>query len=113
MDKLDLAQTTTDPKILDELSKDKNFYVRYRVAQNLNTIPETLDYLSKDEDFCVRWNVAKNLNTSPEILKQMSIVEENDYVRYYIKNNRNCLLETWKYLSALELLEELSLIYNM
>jgi hypothetical protein len=41
-------------------------------------------------------------------LKQMSIVEENDYVKYCIKNNPNCSEETWRYLSALEILETLS-----
>jgi len=37
----------------------------------------------------------------------MSIVEDDDSVKYYIKNNPNCSEETWKYLSALEILETL------
>ena len=41
-----LAETTTDPKILDELSKDEDCYVRWRVAQNPNITPETLKQMS-------------------------------------------------------------------
>ena len=134
MNKLDLAKTTTNPKILDELSKDEDWGVRWGVAVNSNTSPETLDYLSRDEDYnvryrvarnlnttseildylskdkysSVRWGVADNSNTSPETLKQMSIAEDSYYVKYSIKNNPNCLLETWKYLSALEIIKTLS-----
>ena len=107
MNKLDLAETTTDPVILDELSRDENWLVRLEVARNPNTSPKTLDYLSKDESWSVRWGVARNLNTTPETLKQMSIVEENDYIKYHIKNNPNCSEETWKYLAALEILKTL------
>jgi len=40
-------------------------------------------------------------------LKQMSIDEDNETVKYFIKNNLNCSEETWKYLSALEILKTL------
>ena len=134
MNKLELSIKTSDPKILDELSRDENWLVRswvaenlnttpeildylskdedsgvrYWVAINLNTSPETLDYLSRDEDYDVRWEVARNLNTSPETLKQMAIDEEGYSIKDSIKDNPNCPLETWKYLSALEILETLS-----
>jgi len=133
MDEYTLARTTTDPVILDELSKDKNWIVRVWVALNLNTSPETLNELSKDKDFyvrcgvadspntspetlnelskdenpSVRCRVADSPNTSPETLKQMAIVEEDDITKFYIKTNRNCPEETWRYLSALEILETL------
>ena len=81
MDNYYLAQTTTDPVILDELSRDKHWWVR--------------------------WDVAYNLNTSPETLKQMSIDEDYLYVKHAIKANPNCPLETWKYLSALEIITAL------
>ncbi len=103
-----LAQTTTDPEVLDELSKDEDFYVRWDVAENPNTTSETLDYLSKDEYWYIRCGVANNTNTTSETLKQMAKVETNSYVKYYIKKHPNCLEETWKYLSALELIESLS-----
>jgi hypothetical protein len=129
-----LAQTTKDPAILDELSKDEHYYVHYAVAENPNTTPETLNYLSKDKNFNVRYRVAENpnttletlnylskdenclvrcyvadnSNTTPEILKEMAKVETDSYVKELIKNNPNCSEETWKYLSALELIESLS-----
>jgi hypothetical protein len=131
MNKLQLAETTTDPVILDELSKNANYlvrwdvalnsntspetldylskdevhYVRCNVASNLNTSPETLDYLSRDKHWWVRCNVARNPNTTPETLKEMAKVETNVQVKYYIKNNHNCSEETYKYLSALEILK--------
>ena len=107
MNKRQLALTTTDPKVLDELSRDENWLVRSWVAENLNTKQETLDYLSKDECWYVRWRVAQNSNTMPETLKQIAIVEDNETVKYVIKNNPNCSEETWNYLSALEILETL------
>jgi len=82
MDKIKLAETTTDPAILDEFSRDEDYYVRRGVTHNPNTSPETL--------------------------KQMAIVEDDvDQVRYFIKNNPNCSLETYKYLSALEIIKTL------
>jgi hypothetical protein len=97
----------TTPETLDYLSKDKDSWVRWRVALNPNTTPQTLDYLSKDIDCLVRWRVAENTNTSPETLKQMSIVEYNGYVKNAIKIHPNCSEETYKYLSALEIIEAL------
>ena len=81
MNKLYLARTTTDPKILDELSKDGDCYVR--------------------------WRVAKNPNTSPETLKKMSIVEEDYYLKYRIENNPNCSEETRRYLLAVKVVEDI------
>jgi len=107
MDKRQLAQTTTDPVILDELSKNEDFLVRCGVAENTNTSPKTLNYLSKDITISVRLCIARNLNTTPETLKQMSIVEESDWIKSEIQNNPNCLEETWKYLSALKILKTL------
>jgi len=97
----------TSQEVLNRLSKDQDRQVRLNVAHNSNTSPETLDYLSRDKDSDVRLNVAENPNTSPETLKQMSIDEEDYYVKNTIKANLNCSLETWKYLSVLELLETL------
>jgi hypothetical protein len=95
------------PGFLDYLSKDKDSDIRFWVALNRNTSPETLDYLSKDKDSDVRCAVVFNSNTSQETLKQMSIVEEKDLIKYRIKIHPNCSLETYKYLSALEILKTL------
>ena len=103
MNKLELAETTTDPKILDELSKDEDFYVRRCVARNSNTTSETLDYLSSDEDSDVRCYVARNPNTTSEILDYLS-KDENSGVRYWVAQNHNCSMKAYKYIKGLELL---------
>ncbi len=100
-----LAETTTDPAILDELSKDENYYVRYEVAYNRNTTPETLDFLSKDEDCLVRCYVAENPNTTSETLKEMSKVETASYVKTAIKNRLNGLGETRRYFLAVPIIQ--------
>jgi len=38
----------------------------------------------------------------------MAKVENDSYIKYRIKIHPNCSEETWKYLSALKLLESLS-----
>jgi hypothetical protein len=83
-----LAETTTDPEVLDELSKDEDPRVRWSVAGNPNTASETLDYLSKDKYSGVRCQVALNPNTSPETLDYLS--RDKDWVtRYKAKSNPN------------------------
>jgi 3-methyladenine DNA glycosylase AlkC len=94
----ELAKTTTDPEILNELSKDASYWVRRNVANNLNTTPETLDYLSRDEDSYVRSAVAEHLNTSPEILDYLS-KDEYWWIRYRVAKNFNTTPETLDYLS--------------
>jgi len=37
-----LARTTKNPDVLNQLSKDKDWPVRYRVASNPNTPPKAL-----------------------------------------------------------------------
>ncbi len=88
MDNYELAQTTTDPEVLDELSKNKNSDVRYQVAKNPNTTSETLDYLSKDKDQMVRRWVARNPNTTPETLDYLS-KDEVWVIRDGAKSNPN------------------------
>jgi 3-methyladenine DNA glycosylase AlkC len=44
----------TSKKILTILSKDKDWFVRQRVAKNLNTPIEVLKILSTDEDSSVK-----------------------------------------------------------
>ena len=101
------VENVKSPEFLDYLSKDKDWLVRWEVANNFNTSPETLDFMSRDNDRHIRSVVAQHPNTSSETLKQMSIDEENDYIKYHIKNNPNCSKETYKYLSALEILKTL------
>jgi len=67
-----LAQTTKDPVILNKLSRDKNPYIRCRVAQNPNTKLEILEYLSRDEDFYVRKYVTENPNYKNKFTVELS-----------------------------------------
>ena len=80
-----LAETTSNPVVLDKLSKCKDWLVRYYVAQNSDTSIKTLDYLSQDKDLWVRCGVA---------------------------GNPNCSERAYKYIMGLRLLEELNYINN-
>ena len=102
-----LAETTTNPVVLDKLSKNKNSYVRWCVANNPNTTPETLEYLSRDEYSYVRHCVAYNPNTTPETLDVLSR-DEYAYVRRGVAKNPNCSERAYKYIKGLELLKSLS-----
>ena len=107
MSKLELALTSTEANILDELSRDEYFYVRCGVALNLNTKPETLDTLSRDKDWRIRCYVAQNPNTKPETLDTLSR-DEDFSVRYSVAQNPNCSERAYKYIMGLELIESLS-----
>jgi hypothetical protein len=98
MNNRELAKSITNSIILDELSKDGDWYVLYRVADNPNTTPETLDSLSKDKDWRVRYRVANNPNTTPETLDYLSKDKDSD-VRCGIAKNPNTTPETLDYLS--------------
>jgi len=58
-------------------------------ASDSNTSKEILEYLSKDKDWIVRFKVARNPNTPIETLKELSKDkdENNIYVRYYANEN--------------------------
>ena len=86
MNKTDLARKSKDSIILDKLSKDEDWYVRSKVAENKNTSPEILDRLSKDKNPNVRYGVAINKNTSPETLINMFWKEPNAEIRMAIYN---------------------------
>jgi len=66
---------TTPPEMLDVLSNDDEWRVRYLVANNPNAQPETLETLSNDEEWLVRSNVADNPNT-PKYLKTHHYYDE-------------------------------------
>jgi len=74
------------PEVLLPLAKDKDVYVRGRVARNPNTPREVLLVLAKDKDKNVRRYVASNPNTPREVL--LVLAEDKDvYVRGSIANN--------------------------
>jgi hypothetical protein len=62
----------TPIKLLQELAKDKDEYVRRDVARNPNTPIKLLQELAKDEDRGVRISVAKNPNTPIKLLEELA-----------------------------------------
>jgi len=66
------SRADADPRVLEELSADKDPLIRIGVARNPCTSPEVLDALAKDEDGLVRIGVAWNPNTSPEVLDDLA-----------------------------------------
>ena len=69
MNKRQLARTTTDPEILDELSKDKDSDIRYWVAENPNYKTQTLELTQ------VQYDALKVLlkSSQDETLKTLSL----------------------------------------
>jgi len=77
-----------DPRVLEELSADRDYLVRSGVAGSPCTSPEVLDVLAKDEKGWVRIGVAWNPNTSPEVLDTLA-QDENRWVRQGVAGNPN------------------------
>ena len=67
MNNNELAEITTDISILEKLSDDKNWWVRYKVANNPNTPTHLLEKLSDDKNWLVRNAVANNPNIPHEL----------------------------------------------
>ena len=92
------AKTVKSPRILAELSRDKNYEIRTKVAWNLNTPVETLVELSRDKHYSVRSGVALNRNTPPETLAELSR-DQNYWVPKYVAQHRNTPVNTLAELS--------------
>ena len=91
-----------------EFIKDMKYEEDYiKELAKITTDPEILNELSKDASYWVRRNVADNSNTTSETLKKMAIDEEDFLVKCNIKTNPNCLEETKRYLSAVEIIKRL------
>jgi len=74
------------PEVLGHLAKDSEFSVRIAVAENPHTSPEALDDLAKDSVLAVRLGVAGNPNASPEVLDALAQAE-GMYVRIGVAGN--------------------------
>ncbi len=97
--KIQLANESEDPLVLDELSNSNIDQVREDTAYNPNTSEETLDKLSTDESAEVRENVANHHNTSEETLDKLSS-DENVDVREAVSNNSSTSEETLEKMEA-------------
>lgn len=68
-----LTKKELDSDLLDETAIIyKDWEVLRLVAQNKNTLGEVLDYLSYNEDYSVRYEVSKNPNAFEETLERLS-----------------------------------------
>ena len=64
-----LAEDLSAPvEVLIRLSKDKDMWVRWRIANNLATPEKVLAKLSTDKNWNIRYLIAKNPNTPIEVL---------------------------------------------
>lgn len=76
----------TTSSLLEELSRDSNYFVKWDVAKHTNTSTETLSRLAEEEGFDVRKAVAKNPNTSVETLKKLATDKVGWVVEEVLKN---------------------------
>ena len=87
--KLSAARNRKTPvRVLEQLAKDENKFVRQAVADNVNTTDLFLDRLSQDAEAVVRTKVAANLNTPNNILENLAL-DENIEVRHAVANNQD------------------------
>ena len=88
----EVAKTTTDPKILNDiLRRGKDDNVSYSAAQNPNCPPEALaEVLKRGKDDDVSQSAAQNPNCPPEVLAEVLRRNKDDFVSYYAAKNPNC-----------------------
>jgi len=79
-----------DPKtsiaVLEKLSKDENWLIRWAIADNPNCSVSILEELSKDKRWGIRWCVSRNLNCpSWIILKNYLETKNKEDLELYLK----------------------------
>jgi hypothetical protein len=70
-DTLELAETTSDPEVMETLSSSNDWRVRSRVAKKPNIKIETLKKLALDGDYLVRISALQNDNASMAMIQDM------------------------------------------
>ena len=83
-----LDSNNASPEMLEELAEDKDWEVRYGVAENPNTPAEVLMKLADDKDENVRYELARNPKTRVEILRKLADDKDWD-VRCQVAHNRS------------------------
>jgi hypothetical protein len=95
---LKLAQdVNTSKKVLEKLSTNTDWQIRFCVAKNPNTPPDVLKKLSSDKHYGVCFAVSNNPNTPIYILKILSKSWDNDISDSAITNLENKKEEREKY----------------
>ena len=104
LNKTDVSKLSTEEKlklakdpnatveILQGLSRDKDYYVRYWVARNPKATVEILQSLAQDKDSRVRYWVSRHPNATVEILQGLSR-DKDYYVRYGVAGHPNATIE--------------------
>jgi hypothetical protein len=77
-DRENLALTTIDNSILEILSKDNHYKVRWAVAKNQNVDKNILSLLSQDKYEWIRESVLFNKNVSHEIIMRLCFDSDED-----------------------------------
>jgi len=95
MEKHELAIHSTNPRILNKLAKDEDYWVRCGVAGNIDTPPKTLTFLSNDLLPGVRCIVAKNNNTPA---KTLDLMAKDETMHRYIIENKNAWIKTLRHI---------------
>jgi len=101
-----VAKTTTDPRLLDILAKDKNQDIRGYVAGNTYTVAGTLMDLAKLKAPHIKAAVASNPNTPKPILDQMMKLKGEEYVTVFEHLARNPKMELADLKKILKMFQE-------
>lgn len=82
MNKILIAETTKNIKMINRLSRDKDGYIRSRVVLNPNCPIELIYKLCEDESNWVIQNILSNPNLDEEIL---SLLKLNEKIKEKVK----------------------------
>lgn len=96
---IELAETTKDPKVMDELAGFWDWRIRSRIAKKPNINPDTLKKLSKDRDYLVRISVLGNETITIEMLQIMTKDEDklvSKCAKMALKDKLDGLFLLWK-----------------
>lgn len=96
--KWNMAQTATNFKLLEKLSKDPSNRVRYSLTGNMKLPPEILLSMSKDEADSIRYHVAFHPNCPAEALRILA-KDTDSKTRLQVAINPNCPTDVLKILA--------------
>lgn len=88
--KLAIARSTRSPKLLKELSKEKNIFIIHNISSSIYTDEETLIKFISHKEKGIRFNLAQNEGASAKVLKMLIETETDKEVLEEIIYNKNC-----------------------
>ncbi len=90
-----ITKYTTDPHLLDKLSKNAPSYLQKNITRNLSTSPETLAKIASKAEGNIRAIIAAHPNTGIETLETLS-TDKYNYVKFQVAINPNTPINTVK-----------------